>query len=476
MRLPRRYRVLLTVVLGLFILWLVHYAAVSVIYGIQLRDLKAQVQAEGSSLDLVELAYPQGRRRSLEANENAALLYRAAGSIMDMRIGPKIPEVDSYSAFLMAKPGERAKLVSEKRAGLETLLRDSAIPLQLLHQAAQYEHAWFDLDYSEGWQMKLPHLAQLRSEARLLSLEAWLAADQGGAHKALQATWAALRIRHAVEDEPILISQLVGIATDSIALSACQGIMPAIQPQEADLCLILTELQSRAPTSYRLGAEGERAIGSMVFEFVRNNGVNRALREFNSPGELGQDMVIILEAKRWALNTLPPDEAYYLSFMNRFVEEAARSASLTLAEVQRWEEDCTTMSSPDPLWNPHPFSRLLLPALGRFLAEAKKDVARRDVAECGIAAELYRLDHGAYPKSLEALAPKYLAALPNDTFSGQPLLFKSLPEGVLIYSVGPNGKDDGGVDDQTWGGSTPKSPADDIAWRVERTTAATKAP
>jgi hypothetical protein len=106
---------------------------------------------------------------------------------------------------------------------------------------------------------------------------------------------------------------------------------------------------------------------------------------------------------------------------------------------------------------------------------AKKDIARRDVAECGIAAELYRLDHGAYPKSLEALTPKYLAALPNDTFSGQPLLFKSLPDGVLIYSVGPNGKDDGGVNDESRDGTPPKSPADDIAWRVERTAAA-KAP
>ena len=59
---------------------------------------------------------------------------------------------------------------------------------------------------------------------------------------------------------------------------------------------------------------------------------------------------------------------------------------------------------------------------------------------CGIAAELYRLDHGDYPTSLDALVPNYLATLPKDTFSGKALLFKSLPSGVLIYSVGPNGR------------------------------------
>jgi hypothetical protein len=461
----------------LFILWLAYYSAISVIYGIKLRNLKAQVQAEGGSLDAVELAARQHGRRPLEASENAAFLYRAAGALLDMRKGPDIPEAASYEAFnkFGLTTAEQAKVVSEKRAGLEAWLRDSAIPLQLLHQAAHYEHSWFDLEYSQGCKMKMPHLAQLRDGARLLLLEAWLAAEQGDAHKALQATWAALRLRHATEDEPSSISQLVGIATDSIALRALQGITPAIRPQEADLHLILTELQSRNPMSYRLGAESERAVGDMIFESVRNKGVNRFLDEI---GSIGQGVRVLFVAKWWALNTLPRDEAYYLSFMNRFVEDAGRSASLTLAELQRWEEDCNAVGNADPmsLRQSHPFSRLLLPALGRFLVEAKKDIARRDVAQCGIAAELYRLDHGAYPESLDALAPKYLAALPNDTFSGQPLLFKSLPDGILIYSVGPNGRDDGGANDEfiTRPGPVPKSPADDIAWHVERKAAGSR--
>ena len=49
---------------------------------------------------------------------------------------------------------------------------------------------------------------------------------------------------------------------------------------------------------------------------------------------------------------------------------------------------------------------------------------------------------------------KYLAAFPKDAFSQKALLFKSLPNGVLIYSVGPNGKDDGGASDSTWDEST----------------------
>jgi hypothetical protein len=498
MRLPRRYRVLLILVLGLFILWLVHYAAVSVIYGIQLRHLKAQVRAEGSSLSLQELAArcagvtldPSVKNEDLRPvpeYENAAFVYQAAGPLLEMRCDPNTPGIAPYDAFLMTKPSERAKQVSKNRAGLEAWLRDSAMPLQLLHQAAHCERSWFELPYYEGYRMQLSSfMIHLMLGTRLLSLEAWLAAEQGDPHKALQAVWAALRIRHALENEPLEMSQVGGMDWDSKTLRALQCILPALQPQEADLRLILTELQSRNPASYRLAAESERATGEDLFEVARKEGFGGVFQAVEGGTATGWQrfMRILVAAKVRALNTLPPDEAYYLSVMNRFVEDAARVPSLTRAELQSFEKNAETSPTvPDsPFYyadprSSRPLSWLLLQSVNPLLNMAKEDVARRDVAECGIAAELYRLDHGAYPKSLEALAPKYLATLPNDTFSGQPLLLKSLPDGVLIYSVGPNGKDDGGVNDQSRaGGTPPKSPADDIAWRVERTAAAAKAP
>ena len=40
--------------------------------------------------------------------------------------------------------------------------------------------------------------------------------------------------------------------------------------------------------------------------------------------------------------------------------------------------------------------------------------------------------------------PKYVAAIPEDIFSGGELHYKPQADGYLLYSVGPNGKDDGG--------------------------------
>jgi hypothetical protein len=40
--------------------------------------------------------------------------------------------------------------------------------------------------------------------------------------------------------------------------------------------------------------------------------------------------------------------------------------------------------------------------------------------------------------------PAYLERIPLDPFDGAPLRYRRLDDGVVIYSVGPDGKDNGG--------------------------------
>ena len=56
----------------------------------------------------------------------------------------------------------------------------------------------------------------------------------------------------------------------------------------------------------------------------------------------------------------------------------------------------------------------------------------------------YHADHDRYPAKLADLAPRYLPRIPGDLFSGKELTYKPSEKGYLFYSIGPNGKDDGG--------------------------------
>lgn len=65
-----------------------------------------------------------------------------------------------------------------------------------------------------------------------------------------------------------------------------------------------------------------------------------------------------------------------------------------------------------------------------------------------LAAELalraYHERHGNYPEQLAQLVPDWLSHTADDPFSGQPLVYRREAERFVLYSVGPNGKDEGG--------------------------------
>ncbi len=57
----------------------------------------------------------------------------------------------------------------------------------------------------------------------------------------------------------------------------------------------------------------------------------------------------------------------------------------------------------------------------------------------------YKKEHGNFPKSLEDLVPGYLSKLPDDPFALKGgFQYRLSGDQYLLYSVGPDGKDDGG--------------------------------
>jgi len=94
--------------------------------------------------------------------------------------------------------------------------------------------------------------------------------------------------------------------------------------------------------------------------------------------------------------------------------------------------------------------------LGRKLIE---NTARENTLLRGLqlrtAIERYTKEQGHAPDSLADLRPRFLEELVLDPFSGKPFRYKRTEDGWLLWSIGPNLKDDGGDD---------KNPED--VWRI----------
>jgi hypothetical protein len=103
---------------------------------------------------------------------------------------------------------------------------------------------------------------------------------------------------------------------------------------------------------------------------------------------------------------------------------------------------------------------LMMPAVLKVQDAHDRCVQVQRNVQLAFALAAYRADTGRYPAKLDDLAPKYLLTVPRDLFSGKPLIYRPSENGYVFYSVGPNGRDDGGrtADDDP--------PGDDLCVRM----------
>jgi hypothetical protein len=78
--------------------------------------------------------------------------------------------------------------------------------------------------------------------------------------------------------------------------------------------------------------------------------------------------------------------------------------------------------------------------------------AKRQCALAALAAERFRRETNRWPESLDELTPKFLAKIPLDPCTDQPLGYRSTRDGVVIFSVGPERKCNGTYRDRPQSG------------------------
>ncbi len=74
----------------------------------------------------------------------------------------------------------------------------------------------------------------------------------------------------------------------------------------------------------------------------------------------------------------------------------------------------------------------------------------------------YKAEKGKFPAKLEDLVPGYVREVPEDWSAAKPLIYRSDEKGYVLYSVGPNLKDEDGNGPE----DLPKG--DDIGVKVQR--------
>jgi len=114
------------------------------------------------------------------------------------------------------------------------------------------------------------------------------------------------------------------------------------------------------------------------------------------------------------------------------------------------------------------FSQAMTRIMPIILQAYIKREAYRSTALTGLAVERYRLAHGSLPTSLLQLVPTYMDKVPIDPCDGEPLRYRRLDPGFVVYSTGINGRDDGGQEPASPSRRRSGERDSDITFIVER--------
>jgi hypothetical protein len=87
---------------------------------------------------------------------------------------------------------------------------------------------------------------------------------------------------------------------------------------------------------------------------------------------------------------------------------------------------------------------LLMPSIKQALTAQDRGAMRAQLNQVMLALAEFQRREGVFPPSLAALAPQYLAAVPDDVLSSKPFRYVSAGSSYRLYSLGPNQRDDNG--------------------------------
>lgn len=354
----------------------------------------------------------------------------------------KFPREFGQELDLLGEIGRRppnTQLRPDEIAELNKLLAEYAAAAEVARTLTDYPEGGRSFNYPEmPLDLDLKEVQKLRGVFTLLSLDAKAAAQANRPKDAIRSARAGLNASRAIGDEPCLISQLVRTAGAAVADGSVARVLGQCEPTEADgLAQLQADLLRDADEKRLLyGMRGERASVHRMFELMDNG------KFFNSPSAAaaaGTGSGFLNRAGLWALRGyLPADHIYSLKMLTAGIEAAK-------LPFDRQREALKDVPKPPSGDLRHVFTSLLAPAVDKVNDSGLRIRGELLATAVGVACERYRLRTGTWPRTLEDIPKDILPAVPTDPFTGRPINYKHLPDGIVVYTVGPDGKDDGGA-------------------------------
>lgn len=275
--------------------------------------------------------------------------------------------------------------------------------------------------------IKLDQTQHIRTAAFALAWDALRSSHAGRPDPALGSASAGLHLIRSIDFEPTLITCLIRLGSAQAILQSVEQTLAWCRvPSEKSLVEVqeLVALES-GHTSMRTAQRGDRALMLHMFDLIDRGEIGL---ESTKPD---RDLGTFINKQH-----LPTNSVYILDRYSEFQTMLELPPAEKATAIRNWQMP--------PRTRENLMGHLMMPAINKVALADIRYQAKCVCTAAGIVCERYRLKHGKWPAALDDLAEFGIRKGLIDPFDGQPLRYAVKEDGIVIYSVGTDDRDDGG--------------------------------
>ena len=423
-------------------------------FGLAALFMAAEAAAFGTLLGIDRDVVAAGRALRVEAaqlmttslppapspDDDAAPLYERAFAAL--AADKSLTASESPPAKLLAN-WKKADVTSADGAAL---LSRHAPTLDLVRRAAAKSGCRFGRDWTRpSFDTLVPEYSAMREAAKLLALAARRESAGGDSAAALRDVVLLGRLAAHAAAEPCVVAGMVSMSIDGMALDTLAAVLPATNA--ADLARLNDPSFSDflgTSVSFKRHLFGDEACGLAAAADLADGtwgvlaSANDGADDFFAMATVAGPLAIVYRCFLW-----PADVAGYKRCLRAYqrilADQAGQPFPATQKRIAAIERQLSAGSREGFL------GPLLVPALGGIFKTQCRNQALHRCAEVLVAMTRARLATGSLPEAVAGFVPDQLPALPRDPFTNDaPLRATFSQDGWVVYSVGPDGEDDGG--------------------------------
>ncbi len=348
-----------------------------------------------------------------------------------------------------------------KNPSIAEFLEQQAPFLEQMRAASHKSHWYMPMEGDTVVGCLLPFVQQFRAVARDFQVSAMRHLGAGDVDLAMEDCLTLMRLARLAGRQGCLVEMLVASAIEGMATQSAAHIVASGQCSGTQLEAFAEALNALSPPPGidRRHLEMERAMAlDAIANIARGRGDPSIYLAYEAPGSRLPVKGFFGGLTRASIDW----DQVCVQFNQQFDRLADLTDENNLEAVQQaieaFEAELETQETPvgligEALGGRGSRSRMVarigasfyMPAMHRMWQVQWRLAAQQEVLKTTIAVERFRLQHQRLPESLDELVPEFLAVVPQDIWSGQPLVFKPKAGSYQVYSVGPNRKDDGGT-------------------------------